>query len=178
MLKVIIGYKDSSVSINEVSVYFDMCYKPEWLNSDFAKEVILGVDKSKHVKDSYIESPVLGAIPPEKLSSGCKALILCKFVPDGVICGDRMGDNCYPYLLKLCETQDVTITLAHIPFLQQVLRTGNTEIPFRAYIENYNRDVYTWRELATAINEYAREQREKLRNLRGKGSENNVKNKD
>ena len=140
MLKIIPGYSLSS--INSTSSYFDVHYEPDWLNSEFAEEVIEKIDKSKHIKDNWIESPIFGAMPPRMLSSGCKTLILCKFVQDAVFCGDRMGDNCYPYLLKLCETQDVTITLAHIPFLQQVLRTGNTEIPFRAYIVPLKRDAY------------------------------------
>lgn len=54
------------------SSYFDSTYKKDWLNNDFAKEVILGIDKSTHIKDNYIESPVLGAISPRDLSTGCK----------------------------------------------------------------------------------------------------------
>lgn len=144
MLKIILG--DIKDSIHEVSEYFNLKFKRDWLNDEFSKKAIKEVDKSTHIKDGYIESPVLGAISPRELSSGCKALILAKFDTEHIICGDRMGENCFPCLFELTKTQDVTITLSYIPFLM-----SDFSLPFPAYIENIGREVKTVGEFVQGV---------------------------
>ena len=67
-----------------------------------------------YISGEYIQSPVLGGISPRDLSSGCKALLILLNEPDKIVSGDRMGDNCYPVLLKMAESADYTITLCHL----------------------------------------------------------------
>ena len=61
-----------------------------------------------------IESPVMGIIPPTSLSGGVKALILIKKMPDQMFNASNCGDNCAGWLLKIGQSQDVTINLRHI----------------------------------------------------------------
>ena len=61
-----------------------------------------------------IESPVMGIIPPTSLSGGVKTLILIKKMPDQMFNASNCGDNCAGWLLKIGQSQDVTINLRHI----------------------------------------------------------------
>ena len=70
MLTIIYG--DTSNSIYNTSVYFKNTYEPEWLETDLAKKMIMDVDHSEVLSGECINSPVLGQIPPERLSGGVK----------------------------------------------------------------------------------------------------------
>lgn len=101
-------------AIYNTEVYFKNVYQDNWLEDDFAKTVIKGVDKSEVLDKHLIKSPVLGLIPPTMLSGGAKTLLLIKNCPDVVFNASTCGDNCAKYILKLAKEQDVTINLRHI----------------------------------------------------------------
>lgn len=101
-----------------VSDYFDFSFFPEWFSDEFVQKIIREIDKSEvqvvpNINSTNILSPVLGNIAPERLSSGCKALILIH-ICDLKVNGDRLGDNCVPLLLELAGRKDVYISLSHI----------------------------------------------------------------
>lgn len=102
---------------NDVIIYpgpwFDDDYEVSWLNNQMAKDIIMGIDKSEHVKDHLIISPVLGGISPQQLSTGCKATLYMLNNPGTYIRGERFGDNCFYWLGKIGELQDIHITLCH-----------------------------------------------------------------
>lgn len=115
MLKIIFGEKGLQAKgrIAYVSDYFNSVYTREWLNNDLAKQIIRDIDRTEHVQDEFLMSPVLGGISPRDLSSGCKALLLLLNKPSAIVSGERMGDNCVDWLLKIGQMQDITITLHH-----------------------------------------------------------------
>ena len=129
MLKVYFG--DMQEAIYNTSVYFKNDYEDEWITDPFVKEMIKDVDSSEVMYSGVIDSPVLGKIPPAKLSGGVKTLILVKFEADVVFNASTCGDNCSKWLLKIAEDEDRTINLRHImnfgegEFLIQVLNTGD-----------------------------------------------------
>ena len=129
MLKVYFG--DMQEAIYDTSVYFKNDYEYEWITDPFVKEMIKDVDSSEVMYSGVIDSPVLGKIPPAKLSGGVKTLILVKFEADVVFNASTCGDNCSKWLLKIAEEEDRTINLRHImnfgegDFLIQVLNTGD-----------------------------------------------------
>ena len=129
MLKVYFG--DMQEAIYNTSVYFKNDYEDEWITDPFVKEMIKDVDLSEVMYSGVIDSPVLGKIPPMKLSGGVKTLILVKFEADVVFNASTCGDNCSKWLLKIAEDEDRTINLRHImnfgegEFLIQVLNTGD-----------------------------------------------------
>ena len=60
-----------------VSEYFNFEYEPEWFSDPFIEKIILEVDNTIIRHDGTLYSDVLGAIVPQQLSTGCKALALC-----------------------------------------------------------------------------------------------------
>lgn len=129
-------------SIHYVSDYFNAMYEPEWLNNDFARRAIHEVDKSEYVNGDYIKDYQGIGMSARGLSTGCKALILLYNEPEHEICGERLGDNCFPLLFFLAEKKDIHITLSHLPILQE---------PFRMMITNSNKLVTTMKEFATEM---------------------------
>ena len=55
-----------------------------------------------------------GVIPPEKLSSGTKSLLLMNFESTRVFKATNCGDNCAYWILRIASTRDVTINLYHL----------------------------------------------------------------
>ena len=59
-------------------------------------------------------SKTIGVMSPERLSTGCKTLILIYINPLCNVYASRCGDNCAGYILDLAEKTDVVITLHHL----------------------------------------------------------------
>ena len=66
--------------IRNVTGYFNTMKQKAWFNDPFVKSIIKEVDSSDAIKDEYIESPVFGAMSPDRLSCGCKAVILLRLL--------------------------------------------------------------------------------------------------
>lgn len=101
-------------AIYNTAAYFKNTYQGDWITTDFAREVIKGVDRSEVFDKYLIKSPVLGMISPEELSGGTKTLLLIRNCPDMVFNASTCGDNCARYILKIARERDVTINLYHI----------------------------------------------------------------
>lgn len=122
-----IYFGDMPGAIYNTEVYFKHTYEEEWLEDDFAKAVIKGVDKSKVLDKNLIQSPVLGMIPPLMLSGGTKTLLLIKNCPDQIFNASTCGDNCAKYILQIAKKRDVKINLRHVM---------NFPMPFEIYVDN------------------------------------------
>lgn len=101
--------------IIDVSAHFDLVKKPEWFQDNFIKYVIKGIDNTDVIEGEFLKSPVFGGMSPDKLSSGCKAVILMKMNSEYIVYATRCGDNCFPFVQELADEQDVTILLHHCP---------------------------------------------------------------
>ena len=140
MLKVFFG--DMPEAIYNTAVYFKNDYEDDWIVDPFVVEMIKDVDSSEVLYSGVIDSPVLGKIPPDKLSGGIKTLILVKFEPDVVFNASTCGDNCAKWLLKIAEKEDRTINLRHImdfgkdDFDIEILNTGIVAHSMKELIEN------------------------------------------
>ena len=113
-------------------VWFKYNYKPEWLKDPFVQEMILSVDKSRYVDGLVIDSPVLGPIPPERLSGGVKTLIMIYEKPELCFNATSCGENCAEWLLEIGKKKDVTVCLEYLMTFAE---------PFEILIENENRIV-------------------------------------
>lgn len=112
MLQVYLG--DCENEIYNPPVYFINQYEDEWLENDFAKKMIMDVDKSEVVGPHLIQSPVLGPISPRELSGGVKTLLLLAFDTSGKIFNaTACGDNCAKWILEIAKTKPLTISLHH-----------------------------------------------------------------
>ena len=96
MLTIIYG--DEPRSIYNTNVYFKNTYESEWLESELAKKMIQDVDDSEVLGGECIKSPVLGQIPPERLSGGVKTLLLMLNEPDRIFNASTCGDNCAKWI--------------------------------------------------------------------------------
>ena len=111
-----IWVSEPSNLIKDVNSFFFRTKKKEWFNRDDVKSVILRVDKTIAVKDEYLESPVFGGMSPDRLSGGCKALILM-MVQDRPVYATKCGDNCVPSILEIAQRKELYICLHHaMPF--------------------------------------------------------------
>lgn len=109
-----IYYGNMPEAIFNTSVYFKNVYEDEWITDPVAREMILDVDKSIVLDNAVIDSPVMGKITPTSLSGGVKTLILMKNERSRIFNASTCGDNCAKWILKLAETDELTINLCHL----------------------------------------------------------------
>ena len=138
MLNIYFGDKEGSKYIYNPDSYFDHWYDPNWLVKDLSKEIIKSVDKSEVIGPNLIQSPIFGAMSPDRLSGGTKTLILIDNDDEHIFNATHCGNNCAPYLLKIAENKDVTVTLEYImdfgtDFEIKILNTGNVVNNFDDY---------------------------------------------
>ena len=147
MLRVWFGDRDNV--IYNTSVYFRNRYKDGWITDDFARAVIKDIDRSEVLDSHTIKSPVLGQIPPDKLSGGVKALILMKNESTKTFDASNCGDNCAKWILKLGKERDFTIALYHI------MDFGKKDFEIRI-LNNKNKKliVHNMREFLDVANDY------------------------
>ena len=136
MLSVYFG--EMPEAVYNTSVFFDNQYLDSWLEDDFAKRVIKGIDKGEILSPSAIKTRALGIIPITKIAGGTKTLLLVKNRPDMVFNASTCGNNCARFLLEIGKSQDVTINLHHI------MDFGKR--PFTIHIINTDTDVHTMAE--------------------------------
>lgn len=110
MLSIFFGYDKEAIL--SVDTYFNNTYDDAWLDDPFVKKIINVVDKSEVLDRQCILSPVLGQIPPERISGGAKALILMyeedEFYTDLIVC----GANCERLILDIAKKKDITCSLS------------------------------------------------------------------
>jgi hypothetical protein len=91
-----------------------------------------------------IISPVLGKIPPERLSGGAKTLILLHetedFYSDLIVC----GNNCENLLLDIGEEKNIKCSLSGFDISLESLGTGSHLTPVKC--ENDGTLLYNHRE--------------------------------
>ncbi len=145
MLTVIYG--DVSSSIYNTSVYFKNTYEPEWLESDLARAIIRDIDSSEVLSGECISSPVLGQIPPERLSGGTKTLLLMLNEPEKIFNASTCGDNCAKWILEIGRQKDITINLRH------VMGFGK-DTEFEIKIQNGGEIVHSMKELVPLASRY------------------------
>ena len=145
MLTIIYGNAENS--IYNTNVYFKNTYEPEWIESELAKKIIKDVDNSDVLSGECIKSPVLGQIPPERLSGGVKTLLLMLNEPDKIFNASTCGDNCAKSILEIGKQKDLTINLRH-------MMSFGKDTEFEIRIENGGEIVHSMRELIPVASRY------------------------
>lgn len=145
MLSIIYG--DVKNSIYNTNVYFKNTYESEWLESELAKKMIQDVDDSEVLSGECIKSPVLGQIPPERLSGGVKTLLLMLNEPDRIFNASTCGDNCAKWILEIAKQKDLTINLRH-------MMNFGKDTDFEIKIKNGGEVVHSMKELIPIASKY------------------------
>ena len=148
MLTIIYG--DAENSVYHTSVYFKNTYETEWLESDLAKKMIKDVDDSDVLSGECIMSPVLGQIPPERLSGGVKTLLLMLNEPDRIFNASTCGDNCAKWIIEIRKKKDITINLRH-------MMSFGKDNRFEIKIQNGGEIVHSMKELVPIAHKYLTE---------------------
>lgn len=148
-----VKYGDAENGIYNTNVYFKNTYEPEWIESELAKRIIKDVDDSDVLSGECIKSPVLGQIPPERLSGGVKTLLLMLNEPDKIFNASTCGDNCAKWILEIGKQKDLTINLRHMMSFGQ-----DTE--FEIKIENGGEIVHSMGELIPVASRYLNEMKQ------------------
>lgn len=108
MLKLYFGNLDGELYSGDG--FFNSTVDEGVLLTDFGKTVVNEIDKSEVHGRNLIISPVLGGIPPERLSGGTKTL-LSLYSEDNVIFRlSAMGDNCLPFLADIARVKDIVLS--------------------------------------------------------------------
>lgn len=142
MLKVRFGVFEDSIT--DIDVYFNNMYEEDWFEDDFVKHMVKIIDNSDVLSNCCIQSPVLGQIPPEKLSGGVKALI-CLWKLDIEDFDDLMidlivcGDNCEDLILEIARRKDIIVSMSgfDIVFAKKKIR---------GICLNDNTDILSWQD--------------------------------
>lgn len=148
MLTIIYG--DAPQSVYNTNVFFKNTYEPEWFETDIAKKMIKDVDDSDVLSGECINSPVLGQIPPERLSGGVKTLLLILNEPDKVFNASTCGDNCAKWLLEIGKQKDITVNLRH-------MMSFGKDTKFEIRIANGGEIVHSMKELIPVASKYLNE---------------------
>ena len=139
MLNIIYGEIEKDNYIFDPDTFFNHQSEDAWLEDEFTKEMVKDVDQSEIIGPHLVQSPFLGAIPPEKLSGGVKTLILIANDNEHIYNASACGDNCAKWLLKIGDNKDVTIRLGYL------MNFGKG--PFQIHIVNTNKTVNNLEEL-------------------------------
>ena len=91
------------IYVYDTSTYFRNVYNDRWIMEELTKQMIKGVDQSSVISENLIDSPFLGPIGPNQLSSGVKTLILINKDSKHIFNASNCGDNCAKWLLKIAE---------------------------------------------------------------------------
>lgn len=128
--------------------YFKNRFRPQWLESQLVKDMILDVDKSVVESPYCVMSPVLGQIAPERLSGGVQALILMWQEDDDItVWATSCGDNCAKWILKIAEQKDLHIGLSHYMVFAEL------DEPMEAILVNTGKEIHSGRDYFEAIEE-------------------------
>lgn len=110
MLNIYFGY--DTEAILSIDKYFNNTYDEDWLDDPFVKQMVWDIDRSEVLDKYCIQSPILGQIPPEKLSGGVKALIcmykLDDFYVDLIVC----GKNCEKWIAEISKKKNLRASLS------------------------------------------------------------------
>ena len=150
MLTIIYG--DAESSIYNTSVYFKNTYVM-FNKKTKKKEMIRDVDDSEVLSGECINSPVLGQIPPERLSGGVKTLLLMLNESGKIFNASTCGDNCAKWILEIGKKKDLTINLRHMMSFGK-----NTE--FEIKVENGGEIVHSMKELIPVASKYLNEMKQ------------------
>ena len=94
--------------------WFKYNYDINWFRDPFVQEMVEEIDRTRYIDGYIFESPVLGPIPPERLSGGVKTLIMIYEMTDKVFDATSCGANCARMLLEIGKRKDVTVNLRYL----------------------------------------------------------------
>lgn len=130
-----------------ITYLFNDEFQFEWIESDFARQVIADIDKSTVINGRLIDSPFLGKISPVDLAGGTKRILLARFYDfpeDTYLSVTNCGDNCDKWLQVAGAARDINLQVEvaikfedSAPWPIRIENTGVLVYNYDEYIEEY-----------------------------------------
>lgn len=92
--------------------WFENVFDETLLMEDFSKRMLREVAQCEVISPNLVISDVLGAVPPEWIGSGCKAVLVMKYSnpgEDGIVNLHWCGNNLIPYIREVVDSKDVEV---------------------------------------------------------------------
>lgn len=120
MLYLIYGRENCDNFVLDTRIYFRKHKKPEWFEDPFVKEFLKEVDNTEVLFGEALMDYKGRGISTEMISTGCKTLCCIYFDKDNTIFyGSALGDNCYPFVMRMAKDRDITLVLEHYVYFRQ-----------------------------------------------------------
>ncbi|MDR2750535.1 MAG: DUF4869 domain-containing protein [Clostridiales bacterium] len=111
MLYIWLGY--CKLSTYHPDKMFQVVYDEDWFEDDLVKEIVLDLDKTTVVNHALSLNYLGDPMNTLDISGSAKCLIMMYKIPNLLITGIHMGDNCAKWIIKLAQMQDCYMTLEY-----------------------------------------------------------------
>lgn len=131
--------------LHHPSAAFKHLLMSEWFDSDLVKQMVKDIDKTEVINCNTLQSPIFGQIPPERLSTGVKGLIMMSCDDTArsyYFISSRYGQNCFKWIFYISTLFD--IKLMGNSFFYVPINDLPTDREYKVYFEDYD---YTSTEL-------------------------------
>lgn len=141
MLKIFTKLDSQDNLIRSCDAVFNVLYENEWLEDERVINIINTVDKTEVVTNNILKSEFLGTFPPEKLSGGCKGLILMLKCDEPFIYSSAIfGDDCLKYIFQISQIKDIEMYLCSYLFMENYenMQVSIQDVSTGEYFSNYD----------------------------------------
>ena len=136
MLNLIFG-KEFEFDPDRVIVNPDQTFREvkqsHWFEDDFAIRVLREIDDFKVTQGRVMQDFWSANRGMDDICTGTKNLLLAKNYADKSVMLQRMGDNCYKFLLEIADTTNITVYSSIIPLFPEDLFISGRAIGFPQY---------------------------------------------
>jgi hypothetical protein len=92
---------------------FQIVYQEDWFEDELVKEIVLDLDKSIVINHELTRDYLGDLMNTLEISGSAKCLIMMYKIPNLLITGNHLGDNCAKWIIKLSQMQDCYMTLGY-----------------------------------------------------------------
>ena len=136
MLNLIFG-KEFDFDPDRVIVNPDQMFREvkqsHWFEDDFAIRVLKEIDDFQVTPGRVMQDFWEANRGMDDICTGTKNLLLAKHYTDKSVMLQRMGDNCYKFLLEIADSADITVYSSVIPLFPEDLFIYGRCIGFPQY---------------------------------------------
>lgn len=95
--------------ITRPDITYKKSFKKEWYEDPFVQEILHDIDHIPEDSGPIIPWLIDHNRYPWDICTGSKNLIMAKYLEDKPPLMQYMGDNCFPYLMRIAQQQDITV---------------------------------------------------------------------
>lgn len=142
MLNILVTERPDDTVVRGIDWFFDEVWKPEWIETEFSRQLIADIDRATVINGVLINSPFMGMISPKDLAGGTKRVLCAMYYDFGndlILSVSNAGDNCAKWLQRVGAEKDVNLQTEVL-----MLFEDSEHWPIR--VVNSNTLTYSWDE--------------------------------